>query len=305
MDRDLDGWRLFESMDSAQDLEENDSSRATAMAEYPLRTRVTYQLVLHTHALQKLFATEEPRVSLIHPTERDKVRYGCGDASAEGFAQAMQYPDLEIDERYGLWMGSLSAGSSNLGEALNIANHLKRDIKAGRHDGCEIWQASDNAVWSAVCNKGMLSVRHLFDLLVDIKLLCHEHDVFYHCYHILGERMIATGIDGLSQGNQELGIALGYDLRDFLQLDCSAFDYLDNQLEKWCRSWMERDYHRPDTPLAWFLDSHQAGIHVIAPSPAAPLVALKEVAKGRHKQPQYVRYVILIPRLLYQEEWRS
>jgi hypothetical protein len=28
-------------------------------------------------------------------------------------------------------------------------------------------------VWSAVCNKVMSSVGHLFDLLVDIKLLCH------------------------------------------------------------------------------------------------------------------------------------
>ena len=36
--------------------------------------------------------------------------------------------------------------------------------------------------------------------------------------------MIATGIDGLSRGDQESGIALGYDLRTFLPLDCSAFD---------------------------------------------------------------------------------
>jgi hypothetical protein len=227
-DRDLDGWKLQEAMDSARELEENDASRETAGNGYPLFTRVTYQLVLHTHALRRLFNTVEPRVSSIRPTEKSKIQYACGDASAEGFAQAVQYPDLLIDERDGLWLPEFTEKSSNLREAMNIANHLKQDIQAGKHDGCEIWQATDNAVWSAVCNKGMSSVRHLFDLLVDIKILCHEHEVFYHCFHISGERMIATGIDGLSRGDHESGIALGYDLRDFLPLDVGAFDYPDN-----------------------------------------------------------------------------
>ena len=200
-DRDLDGWRLEDSMESARALESDDASREVAAAEYPLLTRVTYQLVLHTHALRRLFHTPEPRVAPIRPDEKHQVRYACGDASAEGFAQAVQYPDLTIDERDGLWLPEYSAKSSNLREALNIANHLKRDIQAGKHDGCEVWQATDNAVWSAVCNKGMSSVRHLFDLFVDIKILCHEHNVFYHCFHISGERMISTGIDGLSRGD--------------------------------------------------------------------------------------------------------
>jgi hypothetical protein len=239
-DRDLDGWRLQEVMDSARELEEKDASRAMAAGDYPLLTRATYQLVLHTYALRRLFNTVEPRVTLIRPTERHKIRYACGDASAEGFAQAVQYPDLTIDERDGLWLPEFAEKSSNLREALNIANHLKHDIMQGKHDGCELWQATDNAVWAAVCNKGMSSARHLFDLLVEIKVLCHEHEVFYHyhCFHISGERMIATGIDGLSRGDHESGIALGYDLRDFLPLDVRAFDYPDNSLTEWCKSWM-------------------------------------------------------------------
>ena len=36
--------------------------------------------------------------------------------------------------------------------------------------------------------------------------------------------MIACGVDGLSQGDKESGIALGHDLRDFLPLSVSAFD---------------------------------------------------------------------------------
>ena len=111
------------------------------------------------------------------------TRYACGDASVEGFAQAVQYPDLVIDERDGLWLPEISGKSSNLREALNIANKLKLDISNGKHDSCELWQATDNAVWSAACNKGMSSAHHLFNLLVDIKVLCHEHDVFFHFFH--------------------------------------------------------------------------------------------------------------------------
>eukprot|EP00956_Cyclotella_meneghiniana_P031706 scaffold84030_cov20-Cyclotella_meneghiniana.AAC.1 len=61
--------------------------------------------------------------------------------------------------------------------------------------------------------------------------------------------MIATGIDGMSRGDKDSGIALGYDLRDFLPLDMGAFDYPDNQLEDWCRGWMLKDYTQPKTPL--------------------------------------------------------
>ena len=303
--RDLDGWRLAAVMDEALQLELTDASRAQAAGDYPVLTRVTYQMVLHTQALRKLFAGEEPRVVLIRPMEKHHLRYACGDASAEGFAQAVQYPNLEVDERDGLWLPEMSAKSSNLREALNIANHIKRDIREGRHDNCEIWQATDNAVWCAVCNKGMSSVRHLFDLLVEIKLLAHEHNVFYHCFHISGERMIATGIDGMSRGDKESGIALGYDLRNYLPLDTSAFDYPGNSLEEWCRGWMGDDYSPPAAPIDWFLKIHKPGIHVIAPPPAAALHALTEVARSRHKRPEHVQYVILIPRLLYQEEWRS
>ena len=68
---------------------------------------------------------------------------------------------------------------------------------------------------------------------------------------------------------------------------------------------MGKDYSPPAPPIDWFLKSHKAGVHVIAPPPAAALTALKEVAKARHKRPHYTTYVVLIPRLLYQEEWRS
>ena len=119
---------------------------------------------------------------------------------------------------------------------MNIANHLKHDIVSGRHDGCKVWLAMNNAVWLAVCNKGLSTTRDLFLLLVDIQLLCYEQMGSLHPFNISGNRMIATGIDGLSHGDRDLEIAPGYDIRDLVPLRISAFDYTGNQLETWYKS---------------------------------------------------------------------
>ncbi len=83
--------------------------------------------------------------------------------------------------------------------------------------------------------------------------------------------MIATGIDGLSRGNRDAGITLGYDLRDFVPLGVSAFDYPDNSLETWCKSWMGDDYNPPLQPKDWFPKGQLSGVHVWSPPAAATL----------------------------------
>ncbi len=70
----------------------------------------------------------------------------------------------------------------------------------------------DNAIWASFCNKGMPSARHSFDPLVNIKMRAYKHNIFLKPLHILGNRMIATGIDGESWGDQDAGTALGFDI---------------------------------------------------------------------------------------------
>ena len=120
--------------------------------------------------LRRLFHTREPLAVPVRPSDRGKLRYHAGDASAEGFAAGTQYPNQVLEGREGLWQPDFALGGSNLREAQNIVNHLLTEIKQGRHDGCEIWSASDNAVWSAVWHKGMSSAKHLFNLVLDLRL---------------------------------------------------------------------------------------------------------------------------------------
>lgn len=302
--RDVDGWRLQELIDEVEDLEATDASTAEAGAGYPLNTSITNELKMHVSALQRLFNGDAPRLAPIRPEEASMVRIAVGDASAEGFGYGTQFPEEEVVLRDGLWDEVFSFKSSNLREATNIGNNLLRDIESGVHDGCEVWVAVDNAVWSAVWNKGMSSARDLFNLVVDVRVAAYHHGVFIKCFHISGERMKATGIDGASRGDMDAGIALGYDVRPYLPLDLSAFDYPDNSLESWCKSWMGVDYRPPLSTMEWFAPGKRPGVQLWAPCAALALTAMKQLSLVRLVRPYDTTHVVLIPRLLYQEEWR-
>ena len=60
---------------------------------------------------------------------------------------------------------------------------------------------------------------------------------------------------------------------------------------------MGKDFADPLSPEGWFSTGHESGMHVWALLPAAALIVLKEIAKSHH--------VVLIPRLLFEEEWRT
>ena len=67
---------------------------------------------------------------------------------------------------------------------------------------------------------------------------------------------------------------------------------------------MGNDYSPPLKPIGWFREGHKPGTHLWAPPPAAALVALKQLARSRHKQLHSVTHVFLCQRLLWQERWR-
>ena len=99
-----------------------------------LLDRITDELLVHVRGLLKLFHIEEPLAVQVRPSDRGKLRYHAGNASAEGFAAGTQYPDQMLEGRDGLWRPDFTVGGSNLREAQNIVNHLLTEVKQGRHD---------------------------------------------------------------------------------------------------------------------------------------------------------------------------
>jgi hypothetical protein len=328
--RDLNGWRLQvemeaglnsdselrddsgltisqleTAMEAAEELELQDASTAKAAEGYPLTTKITPELISHCEALLDLFDSDTPRTVFIRPASAHSYRYYVGDASREGLGGATQFPDGSIKGRRGVWNADFAEGGSNLREAQNQVNHLIREIRAGMHDGCELWAFTDNGCWSAVWLKGLSTAKHLFELVLKLKIECRIHEVYLHVCHISGTRMIESGVDGWSRGNFDSGISLGYDLRTFLPLSLSCVDVAGGTVLPWLKSWMAEDFVTTLTPEGWFWDGHLPGTHVWTPPPAAALIALKQLARSRHKRPHDLTHVVLIPRLLYWEEWQS
>jgi hypothetical protein len=64
-------------------------------------------------------------------------------------------------------------------------------------------------------------------------------------------------------------------------------------------------YVEPLTPEGWFWEGHMAGVHLWMPPPSAALIALKQLSRACHKRPYDSTHVVIIPRILYWEEWQT
>ena len=61
---------------------------------------------------------------------------------------------------------------------MNFGKHLSKEIIIGVYDRCAVWAATDNTVWSAVYNKGLSTDKHLFAVVLELRVLCIKHQVF-------------------------------------------------------------------------------------------------------------------------------
>ena len=109
----------------------------------------------------------------------------------------------------------------------------------------------------------MSTAKHLFRLALNLRVECQKHEVFLHVFRISCERMIATGVDGRSQGDFDAGVSLGHDIRNFIPLDKGAFEIEGRCLAGWVRSWMGSDYSPPLEPIGWFWKGHKPGTHLL------------------------------------------
>ena len=251
------------------------------------------------------FYAEETPVSLsVRPKALTDVVYMGGDAAVGGFGAGTQLWDGAVKISYGKWTQQESDNGSNWRKANNLARRILSEIRKGAFTGKEVWMATDNLVWAYILKKGMSKKKGLSDLVKDIKLECRRHDIFFHPFHISGERMIALGFDGLSRGVLDSGIMLGMDFRELVPLDKTAVDLAGNILLDWTRWWMQDPSKVPLTPAGWFSEGHRPGVHLWTPAPAGALIALEEIAQAKLKRPEQVCHVFLCQRLLYYEEWK-
>jgi hypothetical protein len=68
---------------------------------------------------------------------------------------------------------------------------------------------------------------------------------------------------------------------------------------------MGESYQGPLSPEGWFWAGHLPGVHLWIPLPGAALIALRQLSCTKHKRPYHMTHVVMIPRILYWEEWQT
>ena len=102
--------------------------------------------------------------------------------------------------------------------------------------GAEIFLFTDNSVAESAFYKGTSESKILFDLVLRLRLLEHEHAMKIWIIHVAGTRMIEQGTDAISRGDVDQGVMLGGDILRFVPLHLSVVQRSPN-IVNWVKSW--------------------------------------------------------------------
>ena len=148
----------------------------------------------------------------------------------------------------------------------------------GKLESSEIFLFTDNSTAEGAFFRGTESNRRLFELILNLRKLEHDHGFILHVIHVAGSRMIASGIDGEN-------------VLSFVPLHLSASERCPKLLE-WIKTWFNAD-HEVLTPEGWFTTGHEGDSSFVwIPAPAAAEVALEQLCLVRPS------HLFVVPRLL-------
>ena len=170
-----------------------------------------------------------------------------------------------------------------------------------------------NAVWLAIFLDGKSAAKHLFNLVLELRLACFEHEVYLHTCHISGDHTFYSLSNDCSHSagwtvGQEVIMMLEFLLDLILKILFHLMSLLSiGQTRIW----------RPGVKVGWGHNTHHcwsqriglwrdtSRLFIFAPPPVAVLVALKQLALSQHKRVANMTHVFICLHLLFQEEWQN
>jgi hypothetical protein len=154
------------------------------------------------------------------------------------------------------------------------------------------------------------SSKHIFEIILRIRLLAIKFQFLLHLPHIAGTHIIQSGVDGLSRGEILLG-QLQTPIEELTIFDQSPFERMAS-LSDWLSTWILTPF-RATEPEDWFYNAHQSDtIYLPANTetwvwnlhPGAALDALDELGQARLKRHEILMGVVIIPKSLRPEWFR-
>jgi hypothetical protein len=175
-------------------------------------------------ALSRLCKREEPPLHPVRCRKSGTFLYGFAGASGPAFQGSAQLSD-EIWYQYRQWITRVTKEeTSNWRELGNMLELIKGFVKGGEFESFELFIFTDNYTAKNAFWKGPSNLRRLYELVLELRTLAHEHGLLLHVTHLSGKRMIAQGTDGLSRADHSQGVMQGLGMVDYMPLHEDPFD---------------------------------------------------------------------------------
>ena len=290
--RDLEGWKKHKWNEESREGE--DVTWMEAPDKGPETVEVKPRLRTDVAALETLLKGDKPPLRIIRSDRLCQILYGFGDASGSAFGTTLGKGN-EIFYEYGQWCTEESEQSSNWRELKNLVDALEGWIQTHHLNGSQLFIFTDNATAEAAYWKGTSKSKKLCDLVLRLKYLSLWSSVDLHVIHVSGRRMKSQGTDGLSRGDQSIGVMAGIPMKNFVPLHLTPTQrvpelkqWLDKLVEGWNFRWLKTK--------DWFEEHHTTGNFIWDIAPAAGDLAYEMLDKARLKRPMSM-HLLVIPRL--------
>jgi hypothetical protein len=171
-------------------------------------------------------------------------------------------------------------------------------------EGFELFVFTDNSTAENAFWKGPSTSRRLYELVLELRTLEHEHGLLLHVTHVSGKRMITQGTDGVSQADHSQGVMQGLGMVDSMPLHEDPFDR-EPRLRKKCveelTMGLEAEFL---TPEDWFNKGHGPhGTFIWSAPPAAADAVVEQLGRAWLKQPESM-HTVVVPRVIT-GRWRK
>ena len=246
-------------------------------------------------ALELLTASETAPKRRVRPQHVTSLLYAFGDASGKGLGASLRLPDGRMRWRRGVWGRTISdETSSNYKELRNLVEQVEEAENEGELLNCEMWFFTDNLVAESVFYRGSSKSPALHELVLRMRQAEMRAGATLYVVHVAGKRMIASGVDGISRGDDLTGVMAGEDMLSFVPLNESCLDR-HGGLAEWVSSWAgELEVMEP---TRWAEAHLTGGTYLWCPPPAAARDALEMMALSIMGRP-HSTHIFAVPRLM-------
>jgi hypothetical protein len=252
-------------------------------------------------ALRPLMMDPTPPLKRARCSKVAMAVYSFVDASGRGVGSTFQV-GTNVYFQYGQWPERISETmSSNWRELANLVETLESEVRDHELSDCEIFLFTDNTTAEAAYWKGTSKSEWLFELVLRLRFLELKHDLIIHVIHVAGMRMKAQGTDGISRGDNSMGVMRGIPMEQFCPLRTTVFER-SQELKYWLTTAIKLLNPIFLEPEDWFLQGQGSGKSIWSPAPAAVEVVVEQLGKARHKRPNSL-HLIVTPRLMT-DRWR-